>query len=68
MDIEGSEVDALHGASKFLSGCRVKHWAIGVHQPEYHGIINDLLVKNGYRIEPPRDIGSQPNEEILASC
>ena len=71
MDIEGSEVAAIHGARKLLSSsCRVKHWAISVHLPEHHEMISNFLVKNGYRIEPPRDVknGWQPNEEILATC
>lgn len=66
LDIEGQEVGALQGATKLLQGCRVKHWAIGIHRNQTDPVVA-ILKRNGYQIVSSSGHG-QPNDEVLAKC
>lgn len=68
LDVEGEEVRAMKGAAQLLKDCRVKYWAIGIHNPGYVKPIVGMLEQHGYTIEAAGACPGQPNWEILAHC
>merc|ERR1712048_326658 len=51
LDVEGAEFNVMKSATQVLKGCRVKHWAIGIHNHKFIKSISTILIDNGYTID-----------------
>jgi FkbM family methyltransferase len=69
LDVEGQELEVMKGATKLLKGCRVKHWAIGIHKDHLLDPVKEILLQSGYTIDRANKmVAGQPNGEVLAHC
>lgn len=69
LDVEAQELEVMKGATKVLQGCRVKHWAIGIHRAHLLAPVKQILTQNGYTIDSAAAlVNGQPNGEVFAHC
>jgi FkbM family methyltransferase len=69
LDVESQELEVMKGATRVLQGCRVKHWAIGIHRDFLLEPVMQILKKSGYTIDSAaKMVAGQPNGEVFAHC
>jgi hypothetical protein len=54
-DIQGAEVNMLHGAARVLASQAVGYVFVSTHSQTLHGQVCDILQRHGYRIEISSD-------------